>query len=129
MEFPCAQAVVIVEDSLFRAYIAVIPQFAEAPEAERQRLLCCDPRFAIEHERAIRPLGAIVLATTVVLFVFKLHRVGSKIDVMLLAHLPTAPFPQCASTRVMNPASKLVILVEALDNDSRESTRPIACAF
>ena len=47
-----------------RAYIFSVPQFAKAPEAKRQSLVCRDPRFAIENERIVGPLGLIVLART-----------------------------------------------------------------
>jgi hypothetical protein len=59
---------VIVKDSLFDGNVNSVPQLAEVPKAKRQSLIRCDPRFAVEHQRVVRPLWFIVLVVTIPLF-------------------------------------------------------------
>src|SRR5450755_1650140 len=76
----------IVKDSLFDGNVNSIPQLAEVPKSKRQSLIRCDPRFAVEHKRVLRPLCFIVLADIrlflVLLFALLYDRVRSNVDVL-----------------------------------------------
>src|ERR1035438_528609 len=93
----------IVKDSLFDGNVNSIPQLAEVPKSKRQSLIRCDPRFAVEHKRVLRPLRFIVVVTVVACFlVFLLvllyDGVRSNVDVLSAA---------CAFMIVHGLASKL----------------------
>jgi hypothetical protein len=83
-----------VKNTFFERNIIPIPQLAKLPEAERQSLICCNPRFAVEHEGMVGPLWFGNLERTPGQFLFKLPRVCSHIDVLRLSivHLLYLPF-------------------------------------
>ena len=72
------------EDSLFRAYVPVISQFAVAPKAECQRLIRCDPRFTIEYQGVVRQLGFFILTHTCCVFTtFDLCGVRTNVNIVM----------------------------------------------